>query len=60
MKAEYFSACFRFDEETADELVQPKQAAKKNDRFKRFKLGDAESSSEDDDDELEKFLAEEQ
>lgn len=48
----------RFDEETADELVQPRQAQKKNDRFKRFKLGDADSSSSsEDEDELDKLLA---
>jgi len=51
----------RFDEETADELVQPKQAQRKNDRFKRFKLGDADTSSssseEDEDQELDKLLA---
>jgi len=39
----------RFDEETADELVQPKEAQKKNDRFKRFKLGDESSSDSEDD-----------
>jgi len=44
----------RFDEETADELVQPKEARRKNDRFKRFKLGDQTSSSEDEDFEDEK------
>ena len=44
-----FHLCERFDEETADELVQPKEARRKNDRFKRFKLGDQTSSSEDED-----------
>merc|ERR1712126_505636 len=32
----------RFDEETANELVQVKVAQRKNERFKRFKLGDAD------------------
>ena len=40
----------RFDEETANELVQIKEARAKNERFKRFKLGDATSSSEDEED----------
>jgi len=35
----------RFDEETANELVQVKEARAKNQRFKRFKLGDESSSS---------------
>ena len=58
LRSSFFSEdlfpCERFDEETADELVQPKEARRKNDRFKRFKLGDETSSSEDEDFEDEK------
>ena len=40
----------RFDEETADELVQVKEAQRKNLRFKRFKL-DEDDDDDDDSDE---------